>query len=126
MVLSSSQQEAAAQQPQSKEELQQALKTAIAAEDYATAARLKEQITEIEMQDPLVGLKLALDAAIAEERYAVSSSQAPTWPRNALTGRQAVSSHGCSRCVLGRRARDTDGCSCSPCGAASPAHPLLR
>lgn len=70
MVYSSQSQEQAA--AQSKEELQKALKQAIAAEDYATAARLKEQIVEIEMQDPLTGLKWALDAAIAEERYAVS------------------------------------------------------
>jgi hypothetical protein len=73
IVMQSSQQDTAgAAKSQTKEELQQALKNAIAAEDYITAARLKEQITEIEMQDPLTGLKWALEAAIEEERYAVS------------------------------------------------------
>lgn len=66
---SSSQAAAAAE---TKELLQRDLKKAIAAEDYSTAAKLKQQIMEIEMQDPLVGLKWALEAAIAEERYAVS------------------------------------------------------
>jgi hypothetical protein len=50
------------------------MKEAIAAEDYAAAAKLKEQIWNIEMQDPLTSLKLALDGAIAEERYDVGSS----------------------------------------------------
>jgi hypothetical protein len=72
VLLQSSQQEAA--QPQSKDELQKALQSAIAAEDYATAARLKDQIMEIELQDPLISLKWELDAAVEEERYAVSSS----------------------------------------------------
>lgn len=78
----SSQQQQQAPQYKTKEELQVALKQAIAAEDYATAARLKEQIVEIEMQDPLTGLKWALDAAIAEERYAVSFKCCSLTPSN--------------------------------------------
>ena len=86
MVCSSQQDQ---QSAQSKEELQKALKQAIAAEDYATAARLKEQIVEIEMQDPFTGLKWALEEAIAEERYAVSRAG----PANKLeTGLTAFSS----------------------------------
>jgi protein-arginine kinase activator protein McsA len=73
VVVCSSQQEAA-QPQQSKAELEKAMKEAIAAEDYAAAAKLKEQIWNIEMQDPLTSLKLALDGAIAEERYDVGSS----------------------------------------------------
>lgn len=77
VVMCSSQQEAA-QPQQSKAELEKAMKEAIAAEDYATAAKLKEQIWDIDMQDPLTSLKSALEGAIAEERYDVRSIHKPT------------------------------------------------
>eukprot|EP00878_Enallax_costatus_P028939 GHUV01031306.1.p1 GENE.GHUV01031306.1~~GHUV01031306.1.p1 ORF type:complete len:195 (+),score=34.10 GHUV01031306.1:135-719(+) len=60
------------QQPstaQEKRTLEAALKEAVAAEDYASAARIKEQLHLLDLQDPLVGLRMALDKAVAEERY---------------------------------------------------------
>jgi len=119
-VVCSSQQQQAPQY-KTKEELQVALKQAIAAEDYATAARLKEQIVEIEMQDPLTGLKWALDAAIAEERYAVSldvaqhhTKQATStllqqrqWPCSKFT---VGSWHGSHACCTWRMHRMLHGC----------------
>lgn len=75
-----------------KEELQQELKKAIAAEDYKTAAQLKDQIMQIELKDPLIGLKWALEEAIEEERYAVSSTvtclSVAQWLRHRLTSWQ--------------------------------------
>jgi hypothetical protein len=115
-VLQSSQQDTAgAAKSQTKEELQQALKNAIAAEDYTTAARLKEQITEIEMQDPLTGLKWALEAAIEEERYAVSKPfdavcvESPDTWHKALQ-QPLTSSHDSSRAVaVTSPSRNSDG-----------------
>lgn len=68
MARSSSQQPTTAQE---KRTLEAALKQAIAAEDYASAARIKEQLHLLDLQDPLVGLRMALDKAVAEERYQV-------------------------------------------------------
>jgi hypothetical protein len=63
----SSQQE----QAQLKQQLQQQLKKAVADEDYVAANVIKEQLLQIELQDPLYGLRIALDAAVQEERYQV-------------------------------------------------------
>lgn len=57
-----------------REELQQALKRAVAAEDYAEAARLKQQLDDALLQDPLVVLRRQLQAAVDEERYQVGRS----------------------------------------------------
>jgi hypothetical protein len=65
--LCSSQQE----QAELKQALQQQLKKAVAAEDYVAANKIKEQLLEIELKDPLYGLRIALDAAVQEERYQV-------------------------------------------------------
>lgn len=67
-VRSSSQKSDTAQE---KRTLEAALKEAVASEDYASAARIKEQLHLLDLQDPLVGLKMALDKAVAEERYQV-------------------------------------------------------
>eukprot|EP00882_Tetradesmus_deserticola_P003343 GHRQ01003539.1.p1 GENE.GHRQ01003539.1~~GHRQ01003539.1.p1 ORF type:complete len:269 (+),score=123.32 GHRQ01003539.1:152-958(+) len=63
--LRSSQQE----QPGLKQALQEQLQQAVAAEDYVAATKLKEELLELELKDPLYGLRIALDAAVQEERY---------------------------------------------------------
>jgi hypothetical protein len=56
---------------QSKAALREALQAAIHEEDYSRAAALKAELHELELRDPLVSLRLALDAAVEEERYQV-------------------------------------------------------
>jgi len=51
------------------EALRSALEIAISSEDYTAAAKLRDQIREVEQQDPLIPLKAELEIAIAEERY---------------------------------------------------------
>lgn len=54
---------------QSKSALREALQVAIDEEDYSRAAALKAQLQQLELRDPLVSLRLALDTAVEEERY---------------------------------------------------------
>lgn len=61
--------QAAQQAAAGREELEGALKRAVAAEDYAEAARLKQRLDEAMLQDPLVVLQRQLQAAVDQERY---------------------------------------------------------
>lgn len=40
-------------------------------EDYAAAAQLRDRITELESQDPLLAAQAELEAAVREERFEV-------------------------------------------------------
>jgi len=59
------------QQGPDKRILLEQLTQAIATEDYASAAALKQQIKELDLLNPLYGLTLALEQAVEEERYEV-------------------------------------------------------
>jgi hypothetical protein len=61
-------------QAQTKQALQQQLQEAVAAENYEEAEQIKAQLHELNLQDPLYGLQLSLDAAVKEERYQVGPS----------------------------------------------------
>jgi hypothetical protein len=65
---------ASAEATTSPDELQRALKRAVAAEDYAEAAALKKQLDDALAQDPLVVLQRQLQAAVDEERYQVGGA----------------------------------------------------
>lgn len=54
-----------------RDELSKALAAAVAQEDYREAARLKQQIDELEKEDPLQALQKQLQEAIHQERYQV-------------------------------------------------------
>ena len=51
------------------ETLKAALEQVVKAEDYATAAKVRDAIRTVEQKDPLVSLQSELEAAISEERY---------------------------------------------------------
>jgi protein-arginine kinase activator protein McsA len=59
------------QEPVSKQEMMQALESAVAREDYAAAAQLKKQIEELTHQDPILALQKQLQDAVDDERYQV-------------------------------------------------------
>ena len=59
------------QDPASKQDLMQALESAVAREDYAAAAQLKKQIEDLTHQDPILALQKQLQLAVDEERYQV-------------------------------------------------------
>lgn len=52
-------------------ELKNNLSTAVQAEDYAEAARLRDAITALEAADPVLQLEGQLEAAVREQRFEV-------------------------------------------------------
>lgn len=50
-------------------DLRRDLAVAIQSEDYAAAAQLRDRITELESQDPLLAAQAELEAAVREERF---------------------------------------------------------
>lgn len=51
------------------DDLHAELQRAVANEEYAAAAKLRDQIKKIQLQDPITSLQAQLQAAIANERY---------------------------------------------------------
>lgn len=51
------------------ETLREALESSVRAEDYATAAKVRDAIRTVEQRDPLVSIQSELEVAISEERY---------------------------------------------------------
>ena len=58
-------------------ELRAGLQEAVKAEDYATAARIRDRISLLEQEDPVVQAEQALAQAIAEQRFEVRCLAAP-------------------------------------------------
>lgn len=75
---------AASTEAPSLEDLRSGLQAAIKAEDYATAARIRDRIAELEQADPVVQAQRELEAAVAEERFEV-------WRRHACAARAPCS-----------------------------------
>ena len=61
-------------EPPSLAQLREGLAEAVKAEDFATAARLRDRIAETEAADPVVRAERELEQAIAEERFEVSGA----------------------------------------------------
>jgi len=59
--------------------LRSALEFAVGVEDYQQAAKIRDQIRQVELADPLTTLRAELEGAIAEERY-VSVLLSPLFP----------------------------------------------
>lgn len=58
-------------------ELRSGLEEAVKAEDYATAARIRDRIAQYEREDPVLQVEAQLAAAVAEQRFQVRPSPLP-------------------------------------------------
>jgi hypothetical protein len=99
----------------SLEDLRSGLQEAIKAEDYASAARIRDRIAELEQADPVVQAERELEAAIAEERFEVRQPYAD------------ASCARCSRLQTSHKHTHRAVCGVAGCGAfarhAQPAAP---
>lgn len=78
-------------QAPSLDDLRAGLQEAIKAEDYGTAARIRDRIAQVEQEDPVVTAERELEQAVAEERFEVGSQSAvrplPAQPGTSVSSR---------------------------------------